>query len=260
MAKHSEKPSVMQNKKNLSIGLSIHMHDEIQEAIRAINSFLKYHPSCEVSIWGNEPPELRIVGAHFNKSTIDSPQYVNDLLKILRHEGNYDSIKACNILKEFLFCAKGVYQSMSSEYVIFLHPDHLVVRPFTSRLLKGDLEISKVNKYTKNQKDAWLSVTGKPLKIKAYGLAGYYHRESLLAAINLLLDDSIIDLKKLLEADVNFICEDLIIPCAFDYLGYEIVGQNITLELKRRKSLRKYLNKHVLLHQLPKINTNQYRE
>ena len=246
----------MQNNKDISIGLSIHMHDEVQEAIRAVDSFLKYHPGCEVSIWGNEPQELSIVGTHFSLTTKESPQYVNELLKILRHEGYYDSRKAAKILREFLLCAKDVYQSMQSEYVVFLHPDHLVVKSFTSRLLKGDLEISKVNKYTANQKNAWLSVTDKPLKLKAYGLAGYYRRESLLTVINLLLDDSTIDLNKLLALDVNFISEDLIIPCAFDYLDYEVVEQDITLELKRRMTLGKYLKKHVLLHQVPKFSAN----
>jgi len=240
------------------IGLSISMHNEIKETLRAVESFRKFHPETEIRIWGNEPEDLRIVGKSLDLPVIDSPQYVNQLMQVLHSPKGRDVKEGARILQEFLVCALEVYKSMKCEYVVYLHPDHLVVGRFPDKKLKNDLEIHKVNRYSQNQQAAWQSATGKPLKLGAYGLAGYFRRESLIAAIEFLLDDDKIKLDELLALDIDFIFEDLIIPCAFDYLGYSIYDQNLTMEIRRRKRMRNFIFKPILIHQMPKISKDLF--
>ena len=240
------------------IGLSISMHNEIRETLRAIKSFQKFHPESEIRIWGNEPEDLKTVGQYLDLPTKNSPQYVNKLMGVLHSPGNNDGEKGAEILREFLYCALEVYNGMKCEYVVYLHPDHLVVGQFSDKLLKNDLEIHKVNRYTKSQQLAWLSVTGKPLALRSYGLAGYFRRESLISALEFLLDDDKVKLDELLGLDINFIFEDLIIPCAFDYLGYSVVDQNLTTEIRRRKRVRSFIVKPILIHQMSKISNDPY--
>lgn len=242
------------------IGLSISMHNEIEETMRAVESFQKFHPKTQIRIWGNEPKDLRIVGKKLNLPVIDSPQYVNQLMQVLHSPNGRDVKEGAKILREFLVCALEVYKSMKCEYVVYLHPDHLVVGQFSDKKLKNDLEIHKVNRYTQNQRAAWKSATGKPLRLRAYGLAGYFRRASLVSAIELLLDDDKVKLDELLALDLNFIFEDLIIPCAFDYLDYSICDQNLTMEIRRRKRMRNFIIKPILFHQMPKISRAPYLE
>ena len=241
---------------NPEVGLSISMHDETDETIRAVESFLKFHPDAEVKIWGNEKISLQNVGDYFNLETKDSPQYVNKLMKLLHSSHPNDGEQGAKILREFLVCAYEVYESMRSEFVIYLHPDHLMVDTYKRNILKHDLEIHKVNRYTKVQREAWKNATGKPLKLKSYGLAGYFRRESLMTSLEFLLNEERIELDKLLNIDIDFIFEDLIIPCAFDYLDFSIRDQNLTMELRRKHRMRNLLKKPILIHQMPKINTN----
>lgn len=236
-----------------SLGLSISMHDETLEAIRAIESFLKFHPDSEVKLWGNREAELKEVGSSFGLIVTSSPQYVNKLMQLLHSKTEKSPAEAAEILREFLQCALQIYSEMNCDYVVYLHPDHLVVRKFRKSHLKHDLELHKVNKYSSKQKEAWFSITGRPLSLNSYGLAGYFRRSSLIAAINLLLNKELINLELLMESDLDFIFEDLIIPCAFDYLGFEVKDQNLTQEIRRRKRLSSYFRSPVLLHQVERI-------
>ena len=236
-----------------TIGLSISMHNEVQETKRAVESFLKFHPKSEVKLWGNEKSELSLVGSTLGIPVIDSPQYVNKLMSLLHSDGDKDCIVAADILREFLTCALGVYSQMNSEFVMYMHPDHLVVGSLRSARLKHDLEIHKVNKYSDRQRNAWFEATGKDLELKSYGLAGYFRRESLVSALECLLDPKRIDLELLMSRDLDFIFEDLIIPCAFDYLGFQIKDQNLTRELRRRRRLKSFFIRPVLLHQVSRL-------
>ena len=236
-----------------TLGLSISMHNEVLEATRAIESFLKFHPSSEVKLWGNKESELKEVGSKFGLNVTRSPQYVNKLLQLLHSETEKASVEAAEILREFLQCALQIYSEMSCEYVVYMHPDHLVVKQFRKSHLKYDLELHKVNKYSNKQKEAWLRVTGRPLSLNSYGLAGYFRRSSLISAINLLLNKKLVNLEMLMESDPDFIFEDLVIPCAFDYLGFEIKDQNLTQEIRRRKRFSSYFRSPVLLHQVERI-------
>jgi len=199
----------MINTLSLKIGLSISMHNENMETIRAIKSFQKFHPNSEISLWGNERANLLEVGEHLGLDTKDSPQYVNKLMNLLHSPTPYNSKEGAKILREFLFCALDVYKSMNCEYVLYLHPDHLVINKFHQKILKNDLEIHKVNRYSPIQREAWKNTTGKKLKLKSYGLAGYFRRDSLISSLEFLLNENRINLDELLSQDINFIFEDL---------------------------------------------------
>lgn len=240
------------NKK--SVGLSIGMHNEVQEATRAIKSFLKYHPNSEIKLWGNREAELRQVGQILGIEVLDSPPYVTKLMQFLHSEGEKNCETAAEILREFLSFSLNIYSQMNSEYVVYMHPDHLVVSRFKEYRLKYDLEIHKVNRYSKKQQKAWFEATGKDLRLKSYGLAGYFRRESLISALEFLLNYERVNLGLLMSRDLDFIFEDLIIPCAFDHLGFKIRDQNLTREMRRKLRLRSIFIRTILLHQVPKLS------
>lgn len=238
---------------NKLIGLSVGMHDEVSEAIRAIDSFRLFHPEAEIKIWGNKEVELEQVASTLGMSALVSPRYVDKVKALLRIEGSRDHLIAADILREYLEFALSLYTQMESEFVVFMHPDHLLLRKFEDFRLKSDLEIHKVNRYSDRQRNAWFEATGKELELKSYGLAGYFRRESLVSALEFLLDPKRVDLKLLMSRDLDFIFEDLIIPCAFDYLGFQIKDQNLTRELRRRRRLRSFFILPVLLHQVSRL-------
>ena len=237
-----------------SVGLSISMHTEIHEAIRAIESFKNFYPTSEVKLWGNQPDQLREVSKYLNINGLDSPNYVDKLMKLLHSKEGIDFIRGAEIIREFLEFAQSIYKSMESEYVIYFHPDHKMIRKYKDHLFNAKLEITKVNYFTENQKHAWKIVTGKDLKLEAYGLAGYFHRESLIEVISFLLERSLCNLENLLNMDIDFIFEDLLIPCGFDFLNLSIKDQGLTKELRRRSTLRQIIKRPYLLHQLERIN------
>ncbi len=254
LSKIPEDHSYVKTKKaSTEPGLSLSMHNEAPEAIRAISSFLKFHPTSEIRIWGNEPQELNQVGMKFGIPVINSPQYVNKLTTLLHSQDSREPEKAAEILREFLRTIHFVYSGMKCEYVVYMHPDHLVVRKFKISRLKYDLEIHKVNRYSLNQKEAWREVTGKNLKLKSYGLAGYFRREALVTAIEFLLDEKTVQLDLLMSKDLDFIFEDLIIPCAFDYLGFTIKDQGFTREIRRKKRIRLLFRRPIMFHQVEKL-------
>jgi hypothetical protein len=204
-------------------------------------------------LWGNSQNELLEVGLKLGLEVKESPKYVERLMSLLHSKDAKGPLEAAEILREFLRCALEVYSSMSTEFVVYMHPDHLVVKSFSKSKLKYDLEIHKVNRYSKLQTEAWKEVTGKQLTLKSYGLAGYFRRESLVEALKFLLNPEKVNLELLMSKDLNFIFEDLIIPCAFDYLGYKIKDQSITREMRRRRRIRSFWFRPVLLHQVARI-------
>jgi hypothetical protein len=241
------------NNDKKSLGLSIGMHDEVFEAIRAIDSFRVRHPKSEIKIWGNKEAELEQVGSTLGMLVLPSPLYADKVMGLLRTKDLRDDAAAAAILREYLKFALSLYSQMNSEFVVFMHPDHLVLKRFRGFRLKHDLEIHKVNKYSDRQRNAWFEATGKDLELKSYGLAGYFRRESLVSALEFLLNPKRIDLELLMSRDLDFIFEDLIIPCAFDYLGFRIKDQNLTRELRRRRRLRSFFIRPVLLHQVSRL-------
>ncbi len=128
-----------------------------------------------------------------------------------------------------------------------------MVRELKKSKLKFDLEIHKVNRYSERQLEAWEKATGKRLALDSYGLAGYFRRESLIEALNFLLDPEEINLELLMAKDLDFIFEDLIIPCAFDALGFKIKDQNINQEIRRRRRFTSLFSRPVLLHQVERV-------
>jgi len=237
-----------------TIGLSLGMHNETKEAIRAIESFKRFYPDGEIKLWGNQPNELAQVSLYFNMSGEDSPNYMNKLFAIIKAQQKPKGDEAAEVIREFLNSCRKIYESMKSEYVIYMHPDHLMIRRLNTNKLKFDLEMFKVNKYTPQQKVAWKAVSGKELTLDSYGLAGYYRREPLVQVLNFLTNESEFSLNKLLELNNDFIFEDLIIPCGFDLLGYRIGDQSLTRELRRRRRISQYFVKPTLLHQMPRVN------
>ena len=235
------------------LGLSISMHTEELEAIRAIKSFLNYHPDSEIKLWGNSDVELEKVGAALGLQVKKSPKYVDKLMALLQSKEEKSPEIAAEILREFLRCALEVYTSMTVEFVVYMHPDHLMVRELKRSKLKFDLEIHKVNPYSERQLEAWEKATGKRLRLDSYGLAGYFRRKSLIEALDFLLDPEKINLELLMANDLDFIFEDLIIPCAFDALGFKIRDQNITQEIRRRRRLSSFFARPVLLHQVARF-------
>jgi len=236
-----------------NVGALLLVHDELDEAVRCYQSFTRFYNSDQITILCNIKENKNYLHEKTGKIIADWPDYVTKLISLSSGPREQQVDMRMEFYREYLTTIYTSCKEIDSDYLMFLHPDHILVRQFKSNELNTEIEFSPVNIYSEDTDKALLKVLGFTRTIKGYGLPSYYEKASLLNALEFMLSDSSKILRALIEIDYKFNYGDYAIPLIFDYLGSISDDKNLLRELARRRKLIHYFKKPVLLHKVPRI-------
>lgn len=241
---------------NKDVGALLLVHDELNEAVRCYNSFTKFYDSNKITILCNIKENKNYLQNKTKKNIGDWPDYVTKLISLNSGPREQQVDLRMELYREYLTSIHKAYVEINSKYLMFLHPDHILLRSFKSKELNAQIEFSPVNSYDKETDKALHEVLGFSRTIKGYGLPSYYEKTSLISALEFMLADSSKIIRALIEIDYKFNYGDYAIPLIFDYLGSTSADKNLLREVSRRRKLIHFFKKPVLLHQVPRILQN----
>jgi hypothetical protein len=238
---------------NQSIGAMLLVHDELDEAVRCYNSFKEFYDLEKIIILCNISRNKDYLHKTTKKEIGDWPDYVTKLISLNSGPREEQVNLRMEFYREYLNSIYETYRKIDSEFLMFLHPDHMIIRPFKTFELNADIEFSPINFYDKTTDEALMKVLSFKRRIKGYGLPSYYSKSGLIKTLDFMLKDSSKILRALIEIDYKFNYGDYAIPLIFDYLGLKVENKNLLRELSGRKKLIHVFKKPVLFHKVPKI-------
>ena len=237
----------------LDVGALLLVHDEVDEAVRCFNSFRQFYDENKITVLCNIKENKEWLRVKTGKHIGDWPDYVTKLISLDGGPREQQVELRMEFYREYLTSIYDAYRKIDANYVLFLHPDHMIIRPFKSVEVRAEIEYTPVNLYGEVTDEALRKVLGFKRTISGYGLPSYYRKTSLIHALEFMLEDSSKTLRDLVGVDYKFNYGDYAIPLIFNYLGFTSNDKNLLRELSRRRKLVHYFKKPVLLHKVPKI-------
>ena len=238
---------------SLDVGALLLVHDEVEEAIRCFNSFKQFYDENKIIVLCNIRENKEYLRIKTGKIIGDWPDYVTNLISMDDGPREQQVELRMEFYREYLTSIYNAYRKIDANYLLPLHPDHLIIRQFKSFEVRAEIEYTPVNFYGEITDEALRKVLGFRRTISGYGLPSYYRKTSLIYALEFMLEDSGKTLRNLISIDYKFNYGDYAIPLIFDYLGLTSNDRNLLRELSKRKKLVHYIKKPVLLHKVPKI-------
>jgi hypothetical protein len=237
----------------LNIGALLLVHDEVDEAVRCFNSFTQFYDASKITILCNIKENKEYLRVKTGQIIGDWPDYVTKLISLNSGPREQQVELRMDFYREYLTSIYDAYKNIDANYLMFLHPDHKIIRPFKTNEVLAEIEYSPVNFYDEETDDALRKVLGFERTISGYGLPSYYQKTSLIKALEFMLDDSSKTLRALVAIDFKFNYGDYAIPLIFNYLGSTSDDKNLLRELSRRRRFVHFFKNPVLHHKVPKI-------
>jgi len=238
--------------------LVLTMHDEINESIRCISSYIHNFKNLNIILQGDLYAEREIVAKHFGIHSFESPKTVSNLHVIEGKKFNVPDIEIAsitiNLFKSILNCCK----MSETRYILFLHPDHFIRKNYSKKMNEFSIEIAKTNLYPENYLNDFKVVTNSSTSLKYFGLASYFKREDLITVLDNLNSENYLLIHKLIAVNKNFVYDDSLMPLLFKFMGFTVGYQYITIEAGRRNRITNFFKPHELIHQMPKVKNSRY--
>lgn len=217
-----------------NIGAIVHFNTEIKSALNAAKSFETVYPKGQLILQSSNSISVERVKEVFKYEIVECFPYVSDLIKIQKKNFKFSLSERVKCLENHLINVKTALNKIDTKYVIWLHPDHKIIKNIPENKLDLDLEYTIRNKYSKNTLYDFEKVTSFSSNLKGYGIPSYHKRESFLSVINYLLQSESEILYQLISISNDFICDDVLVPLAHEMLGFKIGDRKLTRELRRR--------------------------
>jgi hypothetical protein len=226
------------------------MHDEFALAKECALSFGRNYGFENLLVMGNIPEVSgRLADELYVKHDV-WPLYIDRLRAFeANHENKLITLRV-NLIRDLLLSWRRCALSLDTDFLMFLHPDHRVLRRIPESRLRSDIDFYQVNKYDAESKKTIEIVLDHSISLSGYGLPTFIRRSSLLRCLELLLDHRPDILVSLMELDARFVYDDFLLPTIFDFLGFEISDSALMFEVNRRRRLRHLFRKPPLLHQV----------
>jgi len=231
-------------------GLLITMHNEITGAIKCVESYKK-HFNDNIKIIGNDAIALGKVSDYFNLKSKFSHNIIRRMHEAERSFYKVEFEQLSSIIIDLLESYYNHCSEIKAQFIISLHPDHLIYRSYEHLVGRYDLEINYINKYSSEFKHDFSSATGFNFGLTNFGLPSYMNRDKLLQTIEFVRRNNYSLLNKLVAKNPKFIYEDSLLPILFEYQGLKVGSQSISYEMGRKQqSIIRYY-RFYLLHQVP---------
>jgi len=209
--------------------------EEIQ-AEGTIKTFQKYYPNSKLIISGSEKNSVACLAEKYSLASIITKQYINPLHEIEAKKFQVSVHDLYECINKQISNLYSLFQPIKTEFILYLHPDHRVVKKFDFKNAKYDLEILKSNRINQSVLNVATDMLPKSKLIKKYGVWGYFRTDAIIQTLSYILDNENL-LKSLLSKNELFIYDDILIPILMNVLGFKIGSQNFTWELNRRTSI-----------------------
>ncbi len=241
------------NNELLNTTLVLTMHDEINESIRCISSYINNFKNLNIILNGDLCAEREIVAKHFGIHSFESPKTVSNLHVIERKKFNVPDIEIANITIDLFKSILNSCKMADTRYILFLHPDHFIRKDYSKKMNKFSMEIAKTNLYAENYLNDFKIVTNSNTYLKYFGLASYFKREDLITVLDNLNSENYLLIHKLIEVNKSFVYDDSLMPLLFKFMGFTVGYQNITFEAGRRNRITNFFRSQELIHQMPSV-------
>lgn len=226
------------------------MHDEFDSAKTCALSFIECYGVENLLIMGNVPEISSRLALELGAKHQIYPSYI-DRLRVLEADQDQAQVNVrVNVISDLLLAYRRGALNFETDYIVFLHPDHRVLRPIMPCKIKSDIDYYPVNAYDSIAVSAIKDVLGHSLSIDGYGLPTFMNRSSLLECLDLLLDREPTLLSLLMNMDSRFVYDDFLLPIIFEFLGFNFSDRAIMHEMKRRRRIKHYFVRPLLLHQV----------
>jgi hypothetical protein len=220
------------------VGAVLFMRKEGEQAVRAGRSYLKHYAAGTIVLNGDDPFSAMVAADRLEMPYLTGPSYVDRLHELERMPGTVWTGKLCfEVVSIYFDRLLASLRTLSTEYVLILHPDHRVRRKFV--IPEGlDFDFNTTNPLGEDVL-RWMSRhCDRPFPFEGYGLSSICRRSAVITALEYFYthEQQIQDLGDV-EPLVRY-GDDFLLPLLVHLSGGRVSCSNLTTECNRDSSWR----------------------
>jgi hypothetical protein len=219
------------------IGAVVHFNSEVEGALQAGSSFSKIYGEENLIFQTNNLQSFDYLQGSHNKEVLFARPYKGPLQEILKNSESFQLNQKTECLINHFMNIKDSLEFLKTEFVLWFHPDHKLVRAIPASKLDLDLEQNVRNKYSNATKYYFEEVTKHSVNMKGYGIPSYHRRVALLRVVDFLIENRETIVTPLIEKSDIFVNDDVIMPLTHELLNLTIGNRRLTRELLRKADL-----------------------
>jgi hypothetical protein len=219
------------------VGAVVHFNSEVDGALKAGLSFSRIYGEENLIFQTNNPHSFEVLQRSHSKQVLFARPYKGPLQQILKNSESFNLAQKTECLINHFMNIKESLEFLKTEFVLWFHPDHELVREIPGSKLDLDLEQNIRNRYSSQTKSYFEEVTNHRVTMNGYGIPSYHRRLALLSVVDYLIEGRETIVSPLIEKSDIFVNDDVIMPLTHELLNLTIGNRRLTRELLRKADL-----------------------
>jgi len=216
------------------VGAVVHFNSEVDGALKAGSSFSRIYGEENLIFQTNNPQSFDLLQRPHKKQVLLARPYKGPLIEILNNPELFHVTQKTDCLINHFMNIKDSLEFLKTEFVLWFHPDHELVREIPRSKLDLDLEQNIRNRYSQDTRNFFEEVTKHRVTMKGYGIPSYHRRTALLRVVDFLIESRESIVAPLIEKSDIFVNDDVIMPLTHELLNLKIGNRRLTRELLRK--------------------------